>query len=132
MVRLVIFPNFGGIYILKEAREYIESRKGINWRVSLAEYIDSLEDTHDAITQEVYDSFCKSSDIPYIKSKNQFFCKDLEDTCSPLVSSLVYRVKIVDVDNTRKWRIDEYDGAEGIEYFNEPVLVDKELNMYKW
>lgn len=132
MIRIAIFPNYGGIFILKEAKEYIESWKGINWRVLLAEYIDSLEDTHDTITQEVYDNFCKSSDISYIKSKGHFFCKDLEDSCSPLVSSLVYRVKIVDVDNTRKWRIDEYDGAEDIEYFREPVLVDKELNMYRW
>lgn len=66
--------------------------------------------------------------MEYIKSKDRFFCKDLKDKYN-----LVYRVKVVDVDNSKKWKIiSEYDGAEGIVYFKEPVLVDKDTNMYDW
>ena len=127
MIRVAIYPNYGGYYISKEAKEYIDTRKNINWRLSLAEYIDSLEDTHSNITQEVYNEFVRSNNIPYIKSKGLFFFKDTEEKFG-----LEYKVKVVDVDNTKKWRISEYDGAEGIEYFSEPVLVDKELIMYRW
>lgn len=127
MVRLAIYPDYGSSYISKEGKEYINSRKGVNWRVSLAEYIDSLEDTHSEITKDTFDSFVNSKNTQYIKSKDLFFFKDLEESFG-----LVYRVDIVDVDTTKKWRISEYDGAEDIEYFSEPVLVDKELNMYRW
>lgn len=127
MVRIAIYPDYGSIYISKEGKDYINSRKGINWRVSLAEYIDSLEDTHSNISQEVYDNFVNSKNIQYIKSKDLFFFKDLEEKFG-----LVYRVKVVDVDNSKKWMISEYDGAEDIDYFSEPILVDKELNMYRW
>lgn len=127
MVRVAIYPDYGSIYISKEGKDYINSRKDVNWRVSLAEYIDSLEDTHSNIPQEVYDNFVNSKDMQYIKSKDLFFFKDLEEKFG-----LVYRVKVVDVDNSKKWMISEYDGAEDIDYFSEPILVDKELNMYRW
>lgn len=127
MVRIAIYPDYGSTYISKEGKEYINSRKGVNWRVSLAEYIDSLEDTHSSISQEVYDYFVNSKNVQYIKSKGLFFFKDLESKFG-----LVYRVKVVNVDNSKKWMISEYDGAEDIDYFSEPVLVDKELNMYRW
>lgn len=127
MIRVAIYPNYGGYCISKAAKEYIDTRKNINWRLALAEYIDSLEDTHSNISQEVYDDFVSSNNTPYIKSKGLFYFKDTEEKFG-----LEYRVKVVDVDNTKKWRISEYDGTEGIEYFSEPVLVDKELNMYRW
>lgn len=127
MVRIAIYPDYGSSYISKEGKDYINSRKDVNWRVSLAEYIDSLEDTHSNISQEVYDNFVNSKNIQYIKSKDLFFFKDLEEKFG-----LVYRVKVVDVDNSKKWMISEYDGAEDIDYFSEPILVDKELNMYRW
>lgn len=38
---------------------------------------------------------------------------------------------IVDVDITRPWTIEEYDGAEYIEYLDEHKLVDEELNYYE-
>ena len=37
---------------------------------------------------------------------------------------------IEEVDTSRKWTIDEYDGAESIKYL-EPVLVSEELNYWK-
>lgn len=38
---------------------------------------------------------------------------------------------IVDVDITRPWTIEDYDGSEGIKYLDEWTLVDKEMNYYK-
>lgn len=66
MIRVAIYPNYGGFYTSKEAKEYMNTKSNMNWRLSLAEYIDSLEDTHSDITQEVYDNFIKSKDTPYI------------------------------------------------------------------
>jgi hypothetical protein len=42
--------------------------------------------------------------------------------------------EIVDVDIMRPWCIDEYDDAEYIEYLDDVICLDKELNFYekKW
>jgi hypothetical protein len=42
--------------------------------------------------------------------------------------------EIVDVDITRPWCIDDYDDAEYIEYLDDVICLDKELNFYekKW
>ena len=42
--------------------------------------------------------------------------------------------EIVDVDIMRPWCIGEYDGAEYIEYLDDAICLDKELNFYekKW
>lgn len=39
--------------------------------------------------------------------------------------------EIVDVDITRPWCIEEYDGAEYIEYLDDVICLDKELNFYE-
>jgi hypothetical protein len=39
---------------------------------------------------------------------------------------------VVDVDTSRPWRIAEYDGAEGIEYYSEPEILDKNSNYARW
>ncbi len=68
--------------------------------------------------------------LHYLKcSKNPsiVYLKNLED-----VYGFTYKMEVVDVDTSRIWKIIEYDGAEGIEYFSEPRIIDKDLNFGEW
>ena len=58
-------------------------------------------------------------DVIYVKDLESNYC-------------MVYMMKIEDVDTSKIWRIEEYDGAEGIEYFNGVKITDKELNLGEW
>ena len=44
--------------------------------------------------------------------------------------NMICHVSIVTVDTSRKWCIEEYDGAEEIQYIEDMVCVDKELNYW--
>ena len=126
--RIAIFPSYGGCGVPEEFKAVINNSSR-SWRLVAAELIDSLKDTHSEIDEDVYTEFLHkpfSKNNWYLKCGNNFYFKTEEE------SSFVFRLKIVEVDTSKKWKIDEYDGAEGIEYFREPVLVDKELNMYRW
>lgn len=127
--RVAIFPGYGSIKIPDIFKDKI-SRDGRNFRLVLAELIDELEDTKDNLTQRDFTIFEKtlySKEGSYLKNKNLFYYKVKEDTYDRVLI-----IKVVDVDTSKKWKIDSYDGSEEVVYFNEPVLVDKELNMYTW
>jgi len=125
MKRIAINPSYGSFQIPSQFLDKI-NKSNINFRVAVAECIDKLEDTHRSIDTEAYDNFMTSNDW-YIKCGNSFFFKDLEDEYNQ-----TYHLEIVDVDISKKWKIEEYDGAEDIVYYFEPKLIDKELNMWEW
>lgn len=127
--RVAIFPSYGGNRIPDVFKEKVfkDSR---NFRLVLAELIDSLEDTKSNLSQEGFTIFEKtlySEEGSYLKNKNLFYYKVKEDTFDKVLI-----IKIVDVDTSKRWKIDSYDGSEEVVYYNEPILVDKELNMYTW
>lgn len=51
---------------------------------------------------------------------------------TPNSHSLFNIFKIVEVDISRPWCIEEYDGAEGIKYLDDYICVDKELNYFEF
>lgn len=134
-MKIAIYPNHGSSYIPPFITKQLSGKDWIHNRIELANIIGRLEPTHEEITQEIYDLY--SSHKPnelnfcdYIKDSkdpNVIFVKDLESQYG-----YVYRIKVVDVDTSKIWRIGEYDGAEGIEYFNNPEIIDKDLNYGTW
>lgn len=44
--------------------------------------------------------------------------------------NMICHVSIATVDTSRKWCIEEYDGAEEIQYIEDMVCVDKDLNYW--
>lgn len=44
--------------------------------------------------------------------------------------NMICHVSIVVVDTSRGWYIEDYDGAEEIQYVNDMVCVDKEINYW--
>lgn len=134
-MKIAIFPEYGGIYIPSFLAKQILSDYWIHQRVELANIIEQLEPTHHKITQKVYDEYAHSicSELQfydYIKGNdkpNIIYVKDTES-----IPSYVYKIEIIDVDTNKIWKLDTYDGAEGIEYYNKPKIRDKELNYAEW
>ncbi|MGV3076464.1 hypothetical protein ACEE21_15405 [Clostridium baratii] len=123
-LRVALFTSYGGGHCPKELEDKVKN-SGKHWRVALAECIEELECNCDDLTQKIYDDF-KRNDTGswYLKWNSHFYYKDKEN-------NTVRKIRLALVDISKKWKIEEYDGAESIYYFREPVLVDKELNMYR-
>lgn len=124
LVKIAINPKHGSFAIPKYFSK--EDNNGKDLRVALAEYIESLEDTHVDINQDIYDNFVNDHNW-YIKCGKLFFFKEPN-----ALVKIIHRLEVVEVDTRRKWKIDNYDGAESIVYFEEPKLVNADLNMYEW
>lgn len=122
-VRVALFLK-GGSFPRELKEEVQKSNK--HWRVALAECIDQLECNCEDLTQKVFDDFENNRiDSWYLKWNNHFYYKDSEN-------NVVRKIRLALVDTSKKWKIEDYQGSESIYYFREPVLENKELNMYSW
>lgn len=125
-VKIAINPTYGCLMIPSQFIDKINNECK-NFRVTLAECIGELQDTHKEIDTDTYVNFKNQKTEWYIKAGNDFYFKDLEEGFN-----VVYNLEIVEIDTNKKWKITEYDGAEGVVYFNEPKVMDEELNMCEW
>lgn len=134
-IKIAIYPDFGSIYIPKFMEKQLSNRKFVYNRIEMAEIIEKLEPTHEAITQEIYEAYKSNKPnelnfFDYIKGANEshiIYVKDFENK-----PHFIYRIVVQEIDTSNIWRIDDYDGAEAIEYFSEPEIVDKDLNLGEW
>lgn len=116
-----------------QMRKILEKYNGIYSRIG--EIVDYVENNH-----ILYHSSRFIEAESELKNNRELIIK-FEDTqrYKDYQSYVVYDANlygassfsIVDVDITRPWTIEEYDGAEYIQYLDENKLVDKELNYYK-
>ena len=70
------------------------------------------------------------------KSRNENYATPIEDGmryfyATPGEFNAFNAFEIVDVDIMRPWCIDEYDGAEYIEYLDDVICLDKELIFFE-
>jgi len=134
-MKIAIYPNYGSIYVPLFIKNQLLTKTWIQQRIEIATIVENLKSTHEEITQEIYDLFVTHNSnevnaLSYLKSsKNNglIYVKESE-----LKYGQTYMIQIVDVDTTKIWKIGEYDGAEGIEYFSEPKIIDKSLNLGEW
>lgn len=130
-IRIAIFTNYGGNFVPKEIHDKIKNSSK-NYRIALAEELDNLPCTHEEITQEVYDSFTQDNSQIYLKaSKNKELIYTKEDG-EYKEYGLTSAITIETVDTSKPWRIADYDGAEGIEYFKHYNIIDKSINLCEW
>ena len=126
-MKIAIFPGFGS----NAVPEWLMKPKygSLDWRFELAEKIMELKDTHEvgvAITYEERQDL-ESGKIKYFKQGNDFLFNDTSEIVSVLVN-----IRVEDIDIGSPWRITEYDGSEGIEYFEGVKVVNDKYNMCDW
>lgn len=135
LMKIVIYSGYGSCYVPPVMRKEIENEDFIHGRIKLASILEDLEPTHEELIQTIYDEFVSENPkdketLHYLKCSKDpsiVYVKNLED-----VYGFTYKMEVVDVDTSRIWKIIEYDGAEGIEYFSEPRIIDKDLNFGEW
>jgi hypothetical protein len=131
-MKVLLFTGYGGYAATPQMRKILEKYDGIYSRIG--EIVDYVENNH-----VLYHSSHFIEAESELKNNRELIIK-FEDTqrYKDRQSYVVYDANlygtasfsIVDVDTTRPWTIEEYDGAEYIQYLDENKLIDKELNYY--
>lgn len=132
-MKILLFTGYGGGAATPQMKEILNKYSGI--RARIGEIVDYVENNH-----VLYHSsnFIKAE--KELKNNKELIIKfedtqKYEDRQTYAVHSTSFygtaSFSIVDVDTTRPWTIEEYDGAEYIQYLDEHKLVDEELNYYE-
>ena len=124
-MKILLFTGYGGWAATPHMKEILNKHKGIRGRVG--EIIDYVENNH-----VIYDASQYFEAQKELKNNKELIIKINNDYI--VWNETIYSTapfSIEDVDTTRPWTIEEYDGAEYIEYLDEHKLADEELNYYK-
>lgn len=139
-MKVLIFPGFGGCHYTDEMVKAIENEtEFIKQRIGKVVEVVEKAEIRDAtgLTQYDWDKIInelskKQGTIVGLKGMDKNNTEDINYYTWYKETSWIMEMKIVDVDTSKPWKIGEYDGAEGIEYFNEPEILDKETNYARW
>ena len=128
MEKAIIFSNYGLDGITPEMQEIMKKHFGIRSRMGeIIEYVENHAVMADEFLSEV-------ELLRYLKNDpNAIVCRrpgkeyqvQRQDWIMPSTFS------IIEIDTSRPWTIDEYDGAESVKYLDEIDLVDEDLNYYE-
>jgi hypothetical protein len=124
-MKVLLFTRYGGCTATPQMKEILNKYKGIRGRIG--EIVDYVENNH-----VVYDASQYFDAQKEAKNNKELIIKisDVYIVWNENISSTA-PFSIVEVDTTRPWTIEEYDGAEYIEYLDENKLVDEELNYHE-
>ena len=144
MIEIVIFSSYGGM-IPESLRKVMTANKNLSiveQRMKAAKYVKSHSENiseliHNSNNGYCYSHWCEQNSDKFaiidefpvreIKGKTLthylFWDKENEQTFS---------LSIVEIDETKRWKITNYDGAESISYFDEPKLIDAKYNLCEW
>lgn len=135
MKKCLIFADWGSI-VPDTLAKIIEEFCRLGLSIRKGEIINKIE--AEAITK----NFNGPQDIYKTCAQNPDKIYKLTDDAHKIPNTDIYvgyrrqthtfaTVHIVSIDETKKWVIDEYDGAESIRELPEYELADSELNIYK-
>lgn len=135
-MKVLLFTGYGGWDATPQMKKILNKyeEKGIRGRIG--EIVDYVENNH-----VVYPTICKLPEMEKEFKNNKELIVKFEDiqkngyqkytVYNDIGYSGTVTFSIVEVDTTRPWTIEEYDGAEYIQYLDENKLVDEELNYYE-
>lgn len=120
MKKVLIFSGYGSAVPDIITKMYDNKRTG--------EIIDKIEAMATtkwfSNTKALYDCVKENPDVLYrIHGTNSYVGWNKQ-------VKIAQQVSIIEIDETKKWIIEEYDGAEFIRKLPEYELVDTELNLY--
>lgn len=135
-MKVLLFTAYGGYAATPQMKEILSKYENKGIRGRIGEIVDYVENNH-----VLYPTIYKLSEIEKEFENNKELIVKFEDLQKHGYQKyMIYRdigysgittFSIVDVDTTRPWTIEEYDGAEYIQYLDENKLIDKELNYYE-
>lgn len=128
MIEIAVFSGYGAIDKLdSRIKAMSKGSWTIDERIKLAEYLK-------ANSKEInYDNSDEASKVPGLyRMKNKHGSESYINSVriGSIVEFTVMTIENIDTD--RMWRIREYDGAESIEYYSEPEIIDSRYNYAKW
>lgn len=128
MIEIAVFSGYGGIAMVdSKIKAMSEGSWTVDERIKLAEYLK-------ANSREVnYSNSEEASKVPGLyRMKNKHGSESYINSVKigSIVEFTVMAVEKIDTD--RLWRIKEYDGAEVVEYYREPEVIDSRYNYAEW
>lgn len=133
-MKILLFTGYGGYAATPQMKEILNKYKGIRGRVGeIVYYVESNHVSYPTISElpEVEKEFTKNKEliVKFEDIQKHGYQKYMVYNSTGYSNTTTF--SIVNVDTTRPWTIEEYDGAEYIQYLDENKLVDKELNYYE-
>ena len=138
-MKVLIFPGYGGCIYTDEMKEAAEQQSGalagrIGRVVDVVESAEVRDTSGDidgdfkSVLEELKNNYGKIIGLKGLDSNKELihyytWSNDIH---------WAIKLMIVDVDTSKPWKIGEYDGAEYIEYYNIPEIIDEESNYAKW
>lgn len=120
-MKMVLFTGYGGIYLNDDFKK-VFTDFSIQNRINAVNYLlthcEKMNDDYYKYLEQV-----KRKDVIVQADNKTFTCWNINNDCICVFS-------IVDVDTSKPWTIEEYDGSEYIKYL-EFELVDEKYNYYK-
>ena len=138
-MKVLIFPGYGGCIYTDEMKEAAEQQSGalagrIGRVVDVVESAEVRDTSGDidgdfkSVLEELKNNYGKIIGLKGLDSNKE---RIHYYTWSNDINWAI-KLMIVDVDTSKPWKIGEYDGAEYIEYYNIPEIIDEESNYAKW
>lgn len=120
-MKMVLFTGHGGIYLNSELKKIFKDFS-IQNRIDAVDYLQTHYEDADK-DYYAYLEQIKKKDVIVKADEKTYLCWNVDNE-----SICVY--SIVDVDTTRPWTIEHYDGSEYVKYL-EFKLIDEKYNYYK-
>lgn len=129
-MKFLIFPGYGDYSQLpKQFLSIFEKNKfPYNRMGEIIEFLEKQEEIDvSENSQEIIERLKKDENlILKFNSKN---IKDEKYYYYDRRNHYLVAMQIIDVNTNIPWKLDEYDGAEGIVYYKEPKIINKDINM---
>lgn len=138
-MKVLIFPGYGGCIHTDEMKEAAEQQSGaLAGRTGrVVEVVESAEvrdisgdigGDFKSVLTELKNNYGKIIGLKGLDSNKEsiYYYTWSNDI------NLAIKLTIEDVDTSKPWKIGEYDGAEYIEYYRIPEILDEESNYAKW
>lgn len=104
-------------------------------RVELARRIEALPFTHkEPLDESQYEDFKKIplDSVPIVYVRTESMPNSIVVRFKPVFGQNETDVRLVEIDTTVPWRINDYDGFEFVEYLPKPNVLDPESNYSEW
>lgn len=138
-MKIAIFSSYGANFLTEEMKVLIERESFVEDRARIAEYLEKkAKECEKKVSFDIIEENFFEIKSFLEKNKNDvFLLKNKLDTSKK--QTFIYYddninytsiISVVDVDISKKWNINTYDGAEGVNYYEEPKLIEEKYNYY--